>query len=433
MPEILASLLWGWHVLLLILAAGAYFSWSTGFYQLRCLGRWMKAALCPPQEQGGITSFQALTAALAGSLGTGNIVGVGMALAAGGPGALFWMWVSALLGMMTVYAENVLAARHREAPGPLGYLRQAGRWGGVLAWVYAGGCCLSSLGMGNMAQTNAAGTALTDLGMPLWVTAAILGLLAWAAARGGLGFGVKITQRLVPLMSLLFFGAAVWVLWDCRQNLPGALASVFREAFSLKAGAGGILAGLTALQVGVSRGVFTNEAGLGSSAFAYDGVRGRSPEELGCLGIFQVFADTIVMCTVTGLCVLGSGVTGNPGTLVTAAFESALGPWGGRAVSLSTALFAAATLTAWSCYGREGLAYLTGGRGRELYALAAGGAAVLGCFLPLGAVFQLGDAMNGLMALPNLCALFLLRRQVGREQEVAKPKIFHAKFLKKTW
>ena len=433
MPEILASLLWGWHVLLLILAAGAYFSWSTGFYQLRCLDRWMRAALCPPQEQGGITSFQALTAALAGSLGTGNIVGVGVALAAGGPGALFWMWVSALLGMMTVYAENALAARHREAPGPLGYLRQAGRWGGVLAWVYAGGCCLSSLGMGNMAQTNAAGTALTDLGMPLWVTAAILGLLAWAAARGGLGFGVKITQRLVPLMSLLFFGAAVWVLWDCRQNLPGALASVFREAFSLKAGAGGTLAGLTALQVGVSRGVFTNEAGLGSSAFAYDGVRGRSPEELGCLGIFQVFADTIVMCTVTGLCVLGSGVTGGPGTLVTAAFESALGPWGGRAVSLSTALFAAATLTAWSCYGREGLAYLTGGRGRELYALAAGGAAVLGCFLPLGAVFQLGDAMNGLMALPNLCALFLLRRQVGREQEVAKPKIFHVKFLKKTW
>ena len=146
----------------------------------------------------------------------------------------------------------------------------------------------------------------------------------------------------------------------------------------------------------MSRGVFTNEAGLGSSAFAYDGVRGRTPEELGCLGIFQVFADTIVMCTVTGLCVLGSGVSGDPAGSATAAFARSLGPWGGWAVSLSTALFAAATLTAWSCYGREGLSYLTKGRGREAYALAAGGSGGAGVLSALGSrVFQLGDAMNG--------------------------------------
>ena len=413
MLEGLSSLLWGWHVLAGILAAGAYFSLAAGFYQLRRLGTWLKAALCPcPGERGAVSSFQALATALAGSIGTGNIVGVGVAIAAGGPGALFWMWVSALLGMMTLYAENVLSARHRQAPGPLGYIRRAGRWGRQLAWLYGAGCCLSSLAMGNMAQTNAAAAALEELGIPPWAAAVGMGALAFFAARGGLALGVRITQRLVPAMTLLFFGASLWVLWVFRENLPAAVESIFAGAFSLRAGAGGTAGWLIALRVGVSRGVFTNEAGLGSSAFAYQGVEGRSPEELGCLGIFQVFVDTLVMCTVTGLCILccRSPVL-EGGQLAFYAFESALGPWGGRVASLCTALFALATLVAWCCWGREGLFYLTGGRGRTPYALAAGAAAALGCLLPLGTVFQLGDACNGLMALPNVAALFLLRRE----------------------
>ena len=337
-----------------------------------------------------------------------------MAIATGGPGALFWMWASALLGMMTVYAENVLAARHRQAPGALGYIRAAGRWGKPLAAVYAGGCCLSSLGMGTMAQTHAAAASLSPLGVPAAASALGLGLLAFWVARGGLALGAKITQRLVPLMTLLFFGASLWVLWVFRENIPRAFASVFQGAFSLKAGAGGAAGALLALRTGVSRGVFTNEAGLGSSAFAYQGVEGRSPEELGCLGIFQVFVDTLVMCTVTGLCILccRSPVL-EGGQLAFYAFESALGPWGGRVASLCTALFALATLVAWCCWGREGLFYLAGGRGRTPYALAAGAAAALGCLLPLGTVFQLGDACNGLMALPNVAALFLLRREAA--------------------
>lgn len=419
MLDWLTQLLWGWHVLLLLLGAGAYFTAATGFYQVRCLGRWLGAALASRRkgegEEGGrLSSFQALTAALAGSLGTGNIVGVGVAIATGGPGALFWMWASALLGMMTVYAENVLAARHRQAPGALGYIRAAGRWGKPLAAVYAGGCCLSSLGMGTMAQTHAAAASLSPLGVPAAASALGLGLLAFWVARGGLALGAKITQRLVPLMTLLFFGASLWVLWVFRENIPRAFASVFQGAFSLKAGAGGAAGALLALRTGVSRGVFTNEAGLGSSAFAYQGVEGRSPEELGCLGIFQVFVDTLVMCTVTGLCILccRSPVL-EGGQLAFYAFESALGPWGGRVASLCTALFALATLVAWCCWGREGLFYLAGGRGRTPYALAAGAAAALGCLLPLGTVFQLGDACNGLMALPNVAALFLLRREAA--------------------
>lgn len=418
MIELLSRLLWGWHVLLLILAVGGYFTWATGFYQIRCLGRWLKAALGRSAgEKGAVSSFQALTAALAGSIGTGNIVGVGLAITVGGPGSLFWMWVSALLGMMTIYGENYLAARHREAPGALGYIRRAGRWGKQLAALYAVGCCLSSLCMGNMAQTNAAAAALESLGLPVGAAAAAMGILVFFVARGGLALGVKITERLVPFMTLVFFAASLGVLWVFRENIPRAMDSIFQGAFSFRAGAGGVAGALLALRTGVSRGVFTNEAGLGSSAFAYEGVEGRSPEELGCLGIFQVFADTIVMCTVTGLCILCCRSPMLEGAQLTFyAYESALGPVGGKAVSLCTALFALATLVAWCCYGREGLFYLTKGKGKNGYALAAGAAAVLGCFLPLGAVFQLGDAMNGLMALPNVFALFWLRRELTEGQ-----------------
>ena len=286
-----------------------------------------------------------------------------------------------------------------------------------MAALYAGGCCMASLGMGNMAQTHAAAAALNSLGVAPWVAAVCLGVFVFVVARGGLTVGAKIAQGLVPAMTLLFFGASLGVLWVFRENLPAAFASIFQGAFSWKAGAGGTAGALLAMREGVSRGVFTNEAGLGSSAFAYDGVEGRSPEELGCLGIFQVFADTIVMCTVTGLCILCCRSPMLEGAALTFyAYEAALGPWGGKAVSLCTALFALATLTAWSCYGREGLCYLTGGRGKGVYALAAAVAAGLGCFLPLGTVFQLGDAMNGLMALPNLLALFCLGSQLSHRE-----------------
>ena len=415
MVEGLCSLLWGWHVLALILALGLTFSFSTGFFQVRRAGRWLRAALASPRgERGKLSSFQALTAALAGSIGTGNIVGVAAAITAGGPGALFWMWVSGLLGMMTVFAENVLAARHREAAGMLGAIRRTGgRWGRPLAALYAGGCVLASLAMGNMAQTHAAAEALSALGIPAGGAALLAGLLAFFVARGGLARGVKVTERLVPLMTLLFFGASLGVLWAFRENLPRAFLSVFQGAFSLRAGAGGAAGALLAARVGVSRGVFTNEAGLGSSAFAYQGVEGRTPVELGCLGIFQVFVDTLLMCTVTGLCILCCRSPVLEGASLTLyAYESAWGPWGGRAVSLCTALFALATLVAWSCDGREGLFDRTRGRGGFLYALGAGAAAALGCLLPLEAVLQLGDAANGLLALPNGAALFFARKEV---------------------
>ena len=422
MLEFLADALWGWHVLVLILAAGLWFSIRTGFFQVRRVSLWVKTALGSPKEargRGRVSPFQALTTALAGSLGTGNILGVGVAITVGGPGSLFWMWASALLGMMTVFAENLLAARHRGAPGALGYIEAVGR---PLALVYGAGCCLASLGMGNLVQANAAAAACQRLGAPPLAVGAVLGVLVFWVARGGLACAARLTEKLVPAMAALFFAASLGVLWVFRAELPRAVASIFQGAFSLKAGAGGTAGMLLAMGTGVSRGVFTNEAGLGSSAFAYGEVEGRSPVELGCLGIFQVFVDTILMCTVTGLCVLCAPVSAGEGAeLVFSAFEGALGPAGAGAAAVCTALFALATVTAWSCYGREGLFYLTKGRGGDLFALASGTAACLGCLLPLGAVFRLGDAMNGLLALPNLAALFLLSREVAEAVKGEKP------------
>lgn len=422
--EGLRSILWGWPVLGMILAVGAYFSYESCFYQLLHMGRWLKAALGSGGKgtKEGSTGFQGLTAALAGSIGTGNIVGVAAAISVGGAGAIFWMAASAALGMMTVFVENYLSARcrssieyigrkgkGRKASGPLWYIERAGRFGGALALVYALGCCLSSLGMGNMAQMNALAAACGDLGLPVLPVALGVGALVFFVARGGLRFAVRITEKLVPAMTLLFFAASLGVLWVYRANLPWAVTTIFRGAFTLRAGAGGAAGMLIAMKAGVSRGVFTNEAGLGSSAFAYEDVRGHSPEELGCMGIFQVFADTIVMCTVTGLCILCSRPPALDGAALTFyAYRSALGDAGGWAVSGCTALFALATVVAWCCYGREGLLYLTAGRGGWLYPPLAAGAAVLGCLLPLRAVFQLGDAFNGLMAVPNVAALFIL-------------------------
>lgn len=409
----LSKILWGRHVLLLLLMTGMVLTVKSRGYQLRRAGDWLRSA------HGTRDSRQSLTTALAGSLGTGNIVGVAAAISVGGAGAIFWMWVSAIFGMMTVFAENFLSAKMRaqhpntHARGALRYIERVSP---ILAGVYALGCGLSSLGMGNMAQVNACASAFETLHIPPMFTAIGCAVLAFFAAHGGLRRVKCWTEKLVPAMTILFFTAALGVLWVFRANLPTALRLIFSEAFSIKAGVGG--GALTAMQVGLSRGIFTNEAGLGSSAFAYEELPNHSPQQLGNMGIFQVFLDTIVMCTVTGLCILCCRSPVLSGAQLTIfAFESAWGALGGQVIALCTALFAIATLISWSCYGFQGLCYLTHGKGKLCYAAAAGGCAFLGCLLPLGAVLQIGDAMNGLLALPNCIALLWCGRRCGEESQ----------------
>lgn len=408
MLNFITNALWGWHILALILLVGIVFSFGTRFFQIRKFGFWMKTAVCGSEKKDGqISSFQALTAALGGSIGTGNIVGVAVAIGTGGAGAVFWMCFSALFGMMTLFAENYLSAKFPQSKGALGYIEKVKKIGKPLAVIYAVGCFLSSLGMGNMVQVNAAASGFENFGIPREVAGALLAFVLFFVAVGGLKSAVKISEKLVPLMTVIFFSSAVVVLWVFRANIPNAFSLIIDNAFSLKAGLGGTAGMLIAAKTGISRGIFTNEAGLGSACFAYDEVKGMSATQKGCMGIFQVFADTIVMCSVTGLCILCS----NPpeklkgAELSFFAFEAAMGTFGGQLISLCTALFAVATTVTWCCYGREGLFYLTKGKGAITFAFIYALFAFIGCVIPLDFAFQLGDAFNGLMAIPNILAM----------------------------
>ncbi len=412
--RLLYTLLWGPHVPALILLFGAFCTVRGRLPQLGAF-RAMPAALSGDGKAGGLSALSALSASLAGSLGVGNILGVAAALTAGGAGAMFWMWLSAFFGMATVYAESFLAARYRsaDAPGAIGYVRRA--LGKVPAGVYAAGCVLSALGMGTMAQTGAVSAALGRFAVPGWVSGALTALLLVFCVAGGLSGAVRVTEKLVPFMAALFLLAAGAVLFLRAERIPAAFAAIFREAFTLRAGAGGAVGIWTALTVGVSRGVFTNEAGLGSGTFALSEIRGKTPAQIGAVGVLQVFLDTIVLCTVTALCLLVSPTPGDGAERTLSAFAAVLGPLGETAVSVSAALFAFATCVAWSVYGMEALRFFPafcGRVGRAVYVAFAALSCFLGCVLPFSGILTLCDAMNGVMALPNLAAVFRLSGEV---------------------
>ena len=431
--SVLRDVLWGPHVLLLILAAGMWFTLRGRFMQLWRLPRLAAGALRggDPAGEEHVSAFQALTASLAGSLGTGNIIGVAAALTAGGPGAIVWMWISAFFGMMTVYAEGVLAAKFStpEAPASVGYVRRA--LGRHAAKLYAAGCVLSALGMGTMAQTGAVSAALETVHVPPWVSGVLVAVLLVLCVRGGLQKAVRVTEKLVPFMAGLFLLASGAVLVLRCDRIPGAVLSMLRAAFTWRAGAGGAVGMLTALRVGVSRGVFTNEAGLGSGTFALSRAAGKTPEQVGTLGAMQVFIDTIAMCTVTALCLLVSPAAGDGAAQTLASFSAVLGGAGSAAVSVSMALFAFATVVAWSCYGMDALHVLVpeaGRTGTRLYVAFAALSCFLGCITPFSGVLSFCDAFNGVMAIPNVLALFRLSGCVfGKASR--KPENLHANFM----
>lgn len=430
----LKGLLWGWPVLAAILLAGANVSVRSGFFPLvhfrlwfrrTFLGLFRRSARTEGAE--GVSALQAVSTALAGSIGTGNIVGVATALTLGGPGAIFWMWISAVLGMMTIFSENVLGMKYRVRDetgtwrGGAMYYIEHGLHSSFLAKLFAFACVLASLGMGNMAQANSISQAFREsFGVPAWVTGAVLGIVVFAVAYGGIRRTARVAEKVVPFMAVGYLLACFAVLILCRENLGHAVSRIFSEAFSLRAAAGG--AGgtvmLRAMQSGVSRGVFTNEAGLGSSVMAHASTCGVSPAEQGMWGIFQVFVDTIVMCTLTALCILSSGAmgTGKDGAALSAeTFRTVFGDAGASFVAVSVALFAFATMLAWCCYGESGLRYLAGKRGVFLYRVFFAVAAFFACQMELGPVWDLCDAFNGLMAIPNLAAVFFLSGEVLTE------------------
>lgn len=378
--------------------------------------------------------MQALLTALAGSIGTGNIVGVATALTLGGPGAIFWMWVSAGIGMTTIWAETVLAVKYRTkgpdghiSGGPMYYLeRGAGKkW---LAKLYAAACVLASLGMGNMAQSNAIAGALEEgFSLPPIFTGVCAAVLLFVISAGGMHSAAKVSEKLVPVMAVGYVAACVAVLLLFPQKILPAFQLIFSQAFSTQAAVGGVggTVMLRAMECGVSRGIFTNEAGLGCSVMAYGESEGTEPGKQGCWGILQVFIDTILMCTLSALAILVSGAlsTGKDGAaLSTVCFASVFGSWGKGFVCVSITLFAFATMIAWSAYGQKALEYLAGTRFRSSYRILFAVAAVLGCQLGLDAVWNLCDSFNGLMAIPNVAALFLLSGEIVQEKQRCFPK-----------
>ena len=416
----LSRLLWGWPVWMAILAFGVWFTIkSRGFQFTHCIKIW-KYTLFSGQceKKSGISSRQALSAALAGSVGTGNLAGVGAALLVGGPGAIFWMWVSALFGMGTIFCEVILAMQNRStAPGfqPLGgamVTLSRRLHSPFLAGIFAAGCVGASLGMGCLAQVHAAVPAAGTFSLPPVDFGLLLGTVLFLGF-GGLGRTVKITEKLVPVMTVCFLGLCLLVLLLRWDQIPTAAAAIFQQAFTVRAmGSGGACGFFLAMKTGVTRGIFTNEAGLGSAVFAYAGSREEDPVRQGCWGIVQVMIDTLLMCTVTALCLLASGIGMKTETEGAAyclhAFASVLGPWGEKGVSLCTLLFAIATLFAWQCYGRTAWRFLFRGRGETVYRCLFAVTALWGVFQSENAVWALSDACNGLMAFPNLVMLYRL-------------------------
>lgn len=445
MLERLSDALWSpWLLGLFLLVGGAY-TVCTGGFQLWGAGKWLGGTMGKHRKAdrpNHFTQAQALNTALASTIGTGSIAGVATAIFYGGPGAVFWMWVSALLGMMTGFAEKLLAVKYRErAPGggwqggPMCYIRRGlgVRW--LAAW-FSLACVCSSLCGGNMVQVNSIAYALQDsLGLERWLTGILLAGTVGVVMAGGLGRIGRVSERLVPVMAFLYLGSGALVLFRHRERLPAALALIVGEAFRPRGLLGGALGyGMAkAMRYGIARGVFTNEAGMGSSAMAHAAADVQEPAEEGLWGIFEVFVATLLICTVTALAILTSGVYAPqsaleairsgavPGTMVgapltAAAFGSVLGRAGSWVISVSLVLFAFTSVLGWSYYGERGLGDLLGGRrGRGAYRLIFLACILLGSVGEVGAVWQLADLLNGLMALPNLIALLLLLPEVLRD------------------
>lgn len=439
----LTDFLWTPWLLGLFLITGGYYSVRTGFFQLFGLKTWWKSTIGNLLHGGGkscrrgISQFQALSTALAATIGTGSIAGVATAIFYGGPGAVFWMWISAFLGMMTSCAEKTLAVRYRERSpdggwqgGPMYYMDKAL---GLkpLAVLFSLFCIAETLVGGNLVQANSITTALeVSFGWNRLLMGLVIAALTGVVVLGGIGRIGKVSERLVPCMAVLFLAGGLIVLVCNISALPRALHSIFTQAFSPKAACSGYGAA-AALRYGVARGVFTNEAGLGTSAMAHAAADVEDPAQQGMWGIFEVFVATLVVCSMTALVILTSGVYDpaaalnaiSSGTvkdsmlgapLSAAAFATVFGPFGGIFVAVCLILFAFTSLLGASYYGEQCLAYLSGShRCVPFYRAFFLTAIVLGSVGDLSATWLLVDLSNGLMALPNLIALLLLSKEAA--------------------
>ncbi|MBW2526229.1 MAG: sodium:alanine symporter family protein [Deltaproteobacteria bacterium] len=431
-----SGFVWGPFLLIpLLLLTGLYLTIRLRGLQFTKLGGSLWLALVVREEEGAegdISHFQALMTALAATVGTGNIVGVATAIALGGPGAMFWMWMTGLVGMATKYSEALLSVKYRavdergeQCGGPMYYLARGvrnARVGRVLGAAFAAFAAIAAFGIGNMVQSNSIADALKEsFQVPVWATGLVLAAAAAAVILGGIKRIGRVTGLFVPVMILAYLAAVLVILVTHADRIPDAFATIFSHAFSGTAATGGFAGAAIAqaIRFGVARGIFSNESGLGSAGIAAAAAQTQKPVKQAMVSMTQTFIDTIVVCTFTGLALLvtdawTTGLNGAP--LTQHAFRTALpGHWGGAVVAVALAMFAFSTILGWCYYGEKCTEYLFGERLVLPYRLLFVVMVYVGAVRSLEFVWTAADVMNGLMALPNLVGLLLLSGVIARE------------------
>ncbi|QAS51949.1 alanine/glycine:cation symporter family protein [Halobacillus litoralis] len=428
----LSGIVWGPVLLILLVGTGVYLTLRLGFLQFKTLPYALKLAFKPgkekkKEEKGDISHYQALTTALAATIGTGNIAGVATAVVLGGPGAVFWMWITAVFGMATKYAEAVLAVKYRiqgkngeMSGGPMYYLSRGlkTRWlGQPLGMLFAIFGAVAAFGIGNMVQSNSVSDVMEGtFNVPAWVTGIILTALAGLVLLGGIKSIGRVTAFFVPIMAIFYvIGALIILILNYNMVLP-AFGTIFNDAFTASALGGGLLG--TVIRYGVARGVFSNEAGLGSAPIAAAAARTDYAGRQALVSMTQVFIDTIIVCTMTGLTIVMAGQYkgGLDGAdLTSTSFQIFLGDIGSYIVTIGLVFFAFSTIVGWSYYGEKCFGYITKQRGIGIYKIVFVAFILIGAIAQLDTVWVFADVMNGLMAFPNLIGLLLLSGVVASE------------------
>lgn len=432
--EIINGFVWGPVMLGLLIGVGLFISIKTGFLQFKKFGYMMKNTILGlgskdqrSKDNAGVSPFQAVATAMAGTIGTGSIAGLATAIVSGGPGAVFWMWISALLGMVTKYSEIVLSINFREknkqgewVGGPMYYIKNGlgQKWLAVLFAVFA---MIACLGTGNATQSNSIAVALeSTVGIKTWITGLVLTVIAAAVILGGMRRIASVNEKLVPIMAVFYVVASLAALIINADKIPGAFALIFKEAFNFRAAAGGA-AGygiILAMHYGFSRGVFSNEAGLGSAPIAHAASSVKDPVKQGLWGMFEVFFTTIIICTCSALIILTTGIWETKelsgSALSIASFNSVLPGVGSVVITLATVFFALSTILGWAYYGEVCMGYLTKNAkiGTIIYRCIYVVFVFVGAVGNLDLIWSISETMNGLMIIPNLIGIVCLIKVV---------------------
>ncbi len=428
------SFMWGPPLIVLLVGTGIYLTIRLGLIQVFRLPKALSLIFSAQNKGAGdVSSFKALCVALAATVGTGNIVGVATAVKVGGPGAIFWMWVAAFFGMATKYAEGLLAVKFRTtdekgeiAGGPMFYIKHGmgEKWAPMAAF-FAFACILVAFfGIGTFPQVNAIVDSMKiAFGLPVTVTDAAITILIAAITIGGLQSIARVAEKIIPLMAVVYVLISLGLIAMNLSAVPDAIALIFHGAFSGEAAVGGF-AGSTirmAMQNGIARGVFSNESGLGSAPIAAAAAKTKWPAEQGLISMTGTFIDTIIICSMTGLALILTGVWKGEAAgamMTTNAFAAAYGDFGAKVLTVSLVLFAFTTILGWNYYGERACIYLFGTKGVMPYRLIFIILVASGAFLKLEAIWILADIVNGLMAIPNLIALIALAGVIVSETKL---------------